>query len=180
MCSAQDNAALPALGFPIRASAGHWPFSASPRLIAAVHALHRLLVPRHPPCALNILTVIISSPPKWTPREETQCLHPVIPVSLATVQFSRTARRRKRTAREPPGRTRGAPGCAPVSQNSTACGAISQSEIALREIKISLGRVTLRELTLRREKSKISLKRIAFRQFAQARSTFLVRMHRDR
>jgi hypothetical protein len=58
MCSARDNAALPALGFPIRASAGHWPFSASPRLIAAVHALLRLLVPRHPPCALTILTVI--------------------------------------------------------------------------------------------------------------------------
>src|ERR1700732_3956843 len=58
MCSAQDNVALPTLGFPIRASAGHWPFSASPRLIAAVHALLRLLVPRHPPCALNILTVI--------------------------------------------------------------------------------------------------------------------------
>src|SRR5207302_6649929 len=58
MCSARDNVALPTLGFPIRASAGHWPFSASPRLIAAVHALHRLLVPRHPPCALIILTVI--------------------------------------------------------------------------------------------------------------------------
>src|SRR5437764_15098017 len=56
MCSARDNVALPTLGFPIRASAGHWPFSASPRLIAAVHALHRLLVPRHPPCALTILT----------------------------------------------------------------------------------------------------------------------------
>src|ERR1700749_5278406 len=58
MCSAWDNAALPPLGFPIRASAGHWLFSASPRLIAAVHALLRLLVPRHPPCALTILTVI--------------------------------------------------------------------------------------------------------------------------
>ena len=58
MCSARDNVALPTLGFPIRASAGHWLFSASPRLIAAVHALHRLLVPRHPPCALTILTVI--------------------------------------------------------------------------------------------------------------------------
>src|SRR5579875_2258484 len=58
MCSARDNAALPTLGFPIRASAGHWLFSASPRLIAAVHALLRLLVPRHPPCALTILTVI--------------------------------------------------------------------------------------------------------------------------
>src|SRR6185312_7827709 len=57
MCSAWDNAALPTLGFPIRASAGQWLFSASPRLIAAVHALLRLLVPRHPPCALTILTV---------------------------------------------------------------------------------------------------------------------------
>ena len=62
MCSAGDNAALPALGFPIRESAGHRLFSASPRLIAAVHALHRLLVPRHPPRALTILTVI---EPKW-------------------------------------------------------------------------------------------------------------------
>src|SRR5438309_5422603 len=58
MCSAGDNAALPALGFPIRESTGQRLFSASPWLIAAVHALLRLLVPRHPPCALNILTVI--------------------------------------------------------------------------------------------------------------------------
>src|SRR3954470_12226298 len=58
MCSAGGDGALPPPGFPIRASAGQRLFSASPRLIAAVHALHRLLVPRHPPCALNILTVI--------------------------------------------------------------------------------------------------------------------------
>src|SRR5205814_8891429 len=58
MYSGRGNAALPALGFPIRESADQWMFSSSPRLIAAVHALHRLLVPRHPPCALNILTVI--------------------------------------------------------------------------------------------------------------------------
>ena len=62
MCSARDGAALPAPGCPIRESAGQRPFSASPRLIAAVHALHRLLMPRHPPCALNILTVIRSHP----------------------------------------------------------------------------------------------------------------------
>src|SRR5437868_14374359 len=62
MCSARDNAALPALGFPIRASAGHWPFSASPWLIAVVHALLRLLVPRHPPCALTILTALGPAP----------------------------------------------------------------------------------------------------------------------
>ena len=85
MCSVRDNVALPTLGFPIRASAGHRPFSASPRLIAAVHALLRLLVPRHPPCALTILTVI-------SVRALRPC--PVIPVSLATVQFSRSAKRR--------------------------------------------------------------------------------------
>src|SRR3954447_21764878 len=58
MYSACGSAVLPALGFPIRESADHGLFSASPRLIAAVHALLRLLVPRHPPCALLILTVI--------------------------------------------------------------------------------------------------------------------------
>ena len=68
MCSARDNVALPTLGFPIRASAGQWLFSASPRLIAAVHALLRLLVPRHPPCALTILTVI-SGEPRGSPGD---------------------------------------------------------------------------------------------------------------
>ena len=57
MYSVLKNAALPALGFPIRRSAGQRLFSASPRLIAAVHVLLRLLVPRHPPCALSLLTV---------------------------------------------------------------------------------------------------------------------------
>src|SRR3954470_20587460 len=61
MYSACGNAALPALGFPIRESTDHRLFSVSPWLIAAVHALHRLLVPRHPPCALLILTVITRS-----------------------------------------------------------------------------------------------------------------------
>ena len=57
MYSVLDDAALPAPGFPIRRSTGQRLFSASPWLIAAVHVLLRLLVPRHPPCALTILTV---------------------------------------------------------------------------------------------------------------------------
>jgi hypothetical protein len=57
MYSALNDAALPASGLPIRRSAGQCLFSDSPRLIAAVHVLLRLLVPRHPPCALTILTV---------------------------------------------------------------------------------------------------------------------------
>jgi hypothetical protein len=87
MCSARDNAALPTLGFPIRASAGHRPFSASPRLIAAVHALHRLLVPRHPPCALTILTVISGSRRIASPDRGPDGPLPVIPVSLALCSF---------------------------------------------------------------------------------------------
>src|SRR5215218_6500176 len=75
MYSACGSAALPALGFPIRESADHRLFSAYPRLIAAVHALHRLQVPRHPPCALLILTVITHS--------DSASKRAVIPVSLA-------------------------------------------------------------------------------------------------
>src|SRR5947209_1460526 len=102
MCSARDNAALPTLGFPIRASAGHWPFSASPRLIAAVHALHRLLVPRHPPCALTILTVILGESTKLSPGDTRVIGY------CAAFKVREEAR---------PGTVAGL-----VSQNSTACG----------------------------------------------------------
>ena len=44
------------LGFPIRKSSDHSSVDSSPRLIAASYVLHRLLMPRHPPCALNNLT----------------------------------------------------------------------------------------------------------------------------
>ena len=43
------------LGFPIRKSSNQRPVIDSPRLIADSHVLHRLLMPRHPPCALNNL-----------------------------------------------------------------------------------------------------------------------------
>ena len=46
-------------GSPIRTSSDHSPFIGSPRLIADFHVLHRLLMPRHPPCALTH-----SHPPK--------------------------------------------------------------------------------------------------------------------
>ena len=78
MCSARDNVALPTLGFPIRESADQWLFSAYPRLIAAVHALHRLLVPRHPPRALTILTVI-------EPHPRERGFDSVIPVTAAAL-----------------------------------------------------------------------------------------------
>ena len=44
------------LGFPIRTSSNHSSVASSSRLIAGSYVLHRLLVPRHPPCALTNLT----------------------------------------------------------------------------------------------------------------------------
>ena len=52
------------LGFPIRTSSDHSSVDSSPRPIAASHVLHRLLMPRHPPCALKHLFT-------------TRCSHPL-------------------------------------------------------------------------------------------------------
>ena len=108
MYSKHDDAALPAPGFPIRESTVQRPFNASPWLIAVVHALHRLLVPRHPPCALTILTVINSFnsvPPGRTGRAEKM-------PSFATCQLVRFSRADEKPAPGDSGR--------PVSQNSAA------------------------------------------------------------
>jgi hypothetical protein len=66
------------LGFPIRTSPDQRLVGDSPRLNAASHVLHRLLMPRHPPCALkNLATKMLAStmqisnnkqPPPPTPR----------------------------------------------------------------------------------------------------------------
>jgi hypothetical protein len=58
MDSVQGTRALPRVGFPIRKSPDQSSFSSSPGLIAAAHVLHRLLVPRHPPCALILLIYV--------------------------------------------------------------------------------------------------------------------------
>lgn len=43
------------LGFPIRTPPDHSSVASSPGLIAGSNVLHRLLMPRHPPCALKCL-----------------------------------------------------------------------------------------------------------------------------
>ena len=43
-------------GFPHSDTCGSPDICSSPQLFAAYHVLHRLLVPRHPPCALSCLT----------------------------------------------------------------------------------------------------------------------------
>lgn len=118
MCSAGDDAALPAPGFPIRESAGHRLFSASPRLIAAVHALHRLLVPRHPPRALTILTVI----------EPNGSVIPVVDAFAIARErcgycavFKDRRRRTLAACGTRPAACAASARLAPVSQSSTAC-----------------------------------------------------------
>ena len=48
-------------GFPHSEISGSTRVCRSPKLIAAYHVLHRLLMPRHPWCALGILTKILSA-----------------------------------------------------------------------------------------------------------------------
>ena len=48
-------------GFPHSDICGSKAICASPQLIAACHVLHRLLMPRHSPCALVHLTVLLES-----------------------------------------------------------------------------------------------------------------------
>ena len=52
MDSGGRDRASPRPGCPIRDIRGSTPADGSPRLFAAFHALHRLVTPRHPPCAL--------------------------------------------------------------------------------------------------------------------------------
>ena len=53
MHSLQGNRTQLRPGFPIRTSSDQRFIDNSPRLNAALHVLHRLSMPRHPPCALN-------------------------------------------------------------------------------------------------------------------------------
>ena len=49
-------------GFPHSDISGSSDICSSPKLFAAYHVFHRLLVPRHPPCALLRLTSVINLP----------------------------------------------------------------------------------------------------------------------
>ena len=49
-------------GFPHSDIHGSMDICSSPKLFAAYHVFHRLLVPRHPPCALLRLTSVINLP----------------------------------------------------------------------------------------------------------------------
>jgi hypothetical protein len=96
--SGGNTRALPRVGFPIRKSRDQRLVSTYPRLIAAAHVLHRLLAPRHPPCALVLLIEKNTCMPLWSFQGARGTL-PAQP------------------------REAGQKNNGPVSQNSTACNA---------------------------------------------------------
>src|SRR5206468_8818153 len=64
-------------GFPIRTPWDHSSVDSSPRPIAASHVLHRLLVPRHPPSALdNLTTKMLASTVQFSNNKQTTTPQP--------------------------------------------------------------------------------------------------------
>jgi hypothetical protein len=73
-------------GYPIRTPSDQRSVDSSPRTIAASHVLHRLLMPRHPPCALDNLT---NTHIKKSRHNKTLQKQKML---ASTVQFSTTTR----------------------------------------------------------------------------------------
>ena len=57
-------------GFPHSEISGSMPACGSPKLIAACHVFHRLLLPRHPPCALSSLTTKFTQHTQAAPSDQ--------------------------------------------------------------------------------------------------------------
>ena len=63
-------------GFPHSDISGSMDICSSPKLFAAYHVFHRLLVPRHPPCALISLT--IGFPPRVRSSSKVHSVAPMV------------------------------------------------------------------------------------------------------
>ena len=70
-------------GFPHSDISGSKDICSSPKLFAAYHVFHRLLVPRHPPYALSSMTNLLSS----TGMNEKLHRYSVIGVGLRSILF---------------------------------------------------------------------------------------------
>ncbi len=70
--SGTGNTTSLVLGFPIRKSSDQRSVDSSPRHIAASHVLHRLSMPRHPPCALRHLQTL-QKPKNKNCTKRTRC-----------------------------------------------------------------------------------------------------------
>ena len=77
-------------GFPHSDISGSSDICSSPKLFAAYHVFHRLLVPRHPPCALSSITNFLL-PREWDPVH----MHSVACVGISGRFFTSFSRRCK-------------------------------------------------------------------------------------
>ena len=77
-------------GFPHSDISGSMDICSSPKLFAAYHVFHRLLVPRHPPCALSSITNFLL-PREWDPVH----MHSVACVGISGRFFTSFSRRCK-------------------------------------------------------------------------------------
>ena len=95
MCSGDGDDTLLPPGFPIRISPDRSLVASSPALIAGSHVLLRLLVPRHPPCALNNLTTkmkMLASTVQFSNNTPTRIGHQDLPAKPAVSQKIRASR----------------------------------------------------------------------------------------
>ena len=76
--------------FPHSEISGSKDICSSPKLFAAYHVFHRLLVPRHPPCALSSITNFLL-PREWDPVH----MHSVACVGISGRFFTSFSRRCK-------------------------------------------------------------------------------------
>src|SRR5918992_1349262 len=90
-------------GYPIRKPPDHSLVAGSPRNIADSHVLHRTLMPRHPPCALNNLRT-----PKQTTTEDTR-VHYTKLKKQPPQPPTPTRRRKKAEPRKQPHQKKGGP-----------------------------------------------------------------------
>src|SRR3954465_2135657 len=97
MCSGAGHTTRLVRGSPIRTSSDQRSVDSSPRLIAASYVLHRLLVPRHPPCALNNLAT--QKPHNTRPRKETNAAGLQ---ELSTIKSQKDARVHCAVLNDPP------------------------------------------------------------------------------
>src|SRR3954453_11768978 len=116
MCSGAGHTTWLVRGSPIRTSSDQRSVGSSPRLLAASHVLHRLLVPRHPPCALNNLTtqqphrVTTGRNRQATGRAYTTLSPEFKRCSRPLCSSQRTTSHRPTTPRRPPPPSRGGAG----------------------------------------------------------------------
>ncbi len=83
---------MTAAGFPHSGITGSRPTCGSPMLFAAYHALLRLSVPRHPPCALFCLTGYALTLARGTPAHRQRCSSSAKPTPFPLTQIVNQSR----------------------------------------------------------------------------------------